>query len=244
MIFLVVASIAVFAGCAPKKGIVESNSTDFSSRLPDAGSSTKAVVNCNRATGTFGTAEIRPYIDVYGKTLVDKARINIKPAANFASSDTSLVFYRWMASYPNTLFSDSAPLELWLERKSGGAPLTGMLTKINWDEIDSILSDQDIVLNTPEELFEGYSFVVNLKDPEAAYDALAIASYANGTLSEKTNVLIPSFYASPNEYSYDTRKSETRPTILQDLHPFKSYLNSGTKDEDYKGMASALCSIL
>lgn len=245
LVALLVLASFTMAGCGSGKKAVDSGSSENSSRIPEGDSTTKPVVKCSRISGDGITGEIRVYTDVMGRTLVDKVRINLTNLpSTFESSDYSIRFFRWMASYPNVIFSDSTPLKLWIEKRAGSSPITGQLDRIQWDEIDDILTDKGHSITSMDSAFEQFSFVVDLKDPDASYDALTIGLYKNGAAVQSINVLLPTYHANPNDYATDSRKKEARPTVLQDLHPFKTYIDSEISDEDYSGMATSLCGTL
>ncbi|MGE3757730.1 MAG: hypothetical protein AB7H97_08240, partial [Pseudobdellovibrionaceae bacterium] len=233
-----------FTGCGSRK--TTSGSSEDSSRIPDASTTTKPVVQCNHISGSFIDAEVRTYVDVFGKAFVDKVRVTFRTTTNITAESlktakSAIVFYRWMASYPANIILDQNPLELWLEPRAGGAAVTGILKKIDWTEIDDILTLKGVKLSTIQDVFSQYSFVINLRDTDGTYDALATSLYQNGNLSSKVDTLIPVFHANPNDYAKDPKTGETRPDVLQSLHPFNSYRNSTIPNGDYTGMAGALC---
>lgn len=168
----------------------------------------------------------------------------------FKTENEYLQFWRWKVNTNNEISMDtSAPLSFYIVRKDTNQYISEALTKISWNELQTLIVNYNIPATTLEESFQQLRFIVSTRDVSLVYDVLRTNFYSPDTNVSQFQVdaLIPVYDANPNDYQYiPTEKSNTttavsRPSILLQMHPFYSQMSQSWSDADYQSQADTLC---
>lgn len=243
-VLLLITSAALISSCGTSK---DANSDyDFSSRIGNSSDplgtidpKNRPLAYCNKSTNSL--IEVVTAIYKSGDTILNDF-INLKITkvpAYFNQSQNYIQFWKWQANPQGQTDMGSAPLRFQIVEASTGTPLTNAKTSLYWNDLQG--AAQAVAAATPADLFSKVRLVVDLQDPYAEYDAIRTVYYNmdNSPVSELDS-LIPIFDADPVKYAKEP-SGANRATILQDLHPFKSFVGLGWTSTYYQTKANEFC---
>jgi hypothetical protein len=213
---------------------LETESTDFASRLsipPTKEEVAGDVALCNKSVTDYLTARLMVFYDPTNNYHPELLRLHIPTIdPEFAKSNYRIVLRKWKAYLDGTTFQDDTPLKFRIERISTRTPITSTfdLSSLHWVTLAGRLPTNNGEAFSMETAFEEFSFVVDLKDSDASFDALKFSLYKDGTWVEDLNMLIPAFYADPAKYALEQN------SVLAKLHPFYATTSSSTAKDYFK----------
>lgn len=208
-----------------------------------ATSSSDALAVCSKDGTNLSDFQVavEQYVDLYGQTRNDMVRLRfIKAPLDWKTNNLDLTIYRWSASPSGAVTTDSSPLYFQFERKVSGGFQTLSNTAyryFNWTEIVQMGTYANISTTTPQSFFDTASIVIDIKDPNGAYQALQVVLFQGSSAARRVDVLIPTFQADPAKYNADPR----HPAVLQQLHPLKNLLGQNWSQSQYDQFAKAFC---
>lgn len=187
----------------------------------------KALAVCNRGDSQNLSVQLRQYEDVPGNPRNDLIRVKFlnSPTGLADTSSSYIAFYRWKADSKGAVYQDSTPLKLRVDSLTSYnfVPISNFSTALNWPLMSQVSDQRGLTIKNPTDFFTQFSLTVDLQDPYADYDALKIVYYENNVATQTLDILLPTFYADPNQYQYDTQ-GLVRPNVLQNLHPLKTMM--------------------
>jgi hypothetical protein len=232
--------VLLLSACGSHKSV---DSLELASRATEttiSASTNKAWSKCNQATS--GGGQFKMILSAYVQNGVIRSdlmngKLTLVPD-NFVTSQEYFQMFRWQANSGGAAYLDQTPLQFRLINPANGQVLLSERTSIAWTEVATLASQMNI--SNPTDFFKKVVFVIDLRDPQAAFDALMVSIYrTNNTSRDVANLLLPVFDADPAVYALENGK--TRHTSLQALHPFKDKLGQGWNDKDFQTWADGLC---
>ncbi|KYG61694.1 hypothetical protein AZI86_18550 [Bdellovibrio bacteriovorus] len=238
---LVLTVAALLSACAPRG----SGSTDQASRIPDATnttSGTKGLAQCNQASDNGITAKLRAYVDPStNKVRMDYMIVRFTALPSTFTSDTSYIsMWRWLSNASGNTYLDSTPLNFLIINPKTGLAITNWKSTIRWADVRTAAAN--LGYSDATTFFNAMKIVVDLKDVNGDYDVLRVSNYDIATNKSvgQVDALLPIFYANPADYAKEADGS-ARASSLYNLHPFKSYANSGYSSSQFVSMADSYC---
>lgn len=238
---LLLTVLAMMTACGSQNSI---DNGDLASRAAVTTTSTTTtsgginVLYCNQQSSNGLTMKIMSYTNSANQVVNDymKMKVTSMPAS-FGTNGDYIQLFRWQANTSGTVYLDPTPVQARFETLDG-RPLTDFSSVIYWGMISGTAANSGMDMNT---LFANVRLVVNIRDPQAAYDALRIVMYNGSSNAVMVNmdVLMPAFAASPSDYANDN--GGTRASVLQALHPFASYANAGYTSAQFLQMGNNFC---
>lgn len=238
---------ASLVGCGANKITAQEQSTavvsDFSSRNPVSTDTQKPLATCNQGSNDDLTASLRQYEDQFGTPRNDYIRVrmnNINDA--FSADDFYVAAFRWKANSSGNVHMDTTPLKIRVEKLNSQffTAVSNYASNLNWASMNAIAENQKVSITNMNDFFEQFSLTVDLQDPLAEYDAIKLVVYQGTTAVSELDMLLPTFYANPNDYKTDPQGG-TRAQVLQDIHPFKSMLGQSWSANHYSTEAAKFC---
>lgn len=225
---------AMMTACSSKS---DSGGTDSSS-LSTSAKITYAA--CNQATSTSGNMKLNIealYQDSVIRSDLMRAQFT-GITSNFANGTNYIQMWRWQANSAGQAYVDSTPVQFSLELISTGQVLASNLTSMKWSDISSIASS--VGASTPAQFFALVRMTVDTRDTLGAYQVLKVTYYDTTTNAavDQLDVLLPLFAVNPTDYAIQPDGS-ARPTILRNLHPFKSM--TGTLTSQMVAIINSYC---
>lgn len=231
---LILTVLAMLTACGPQKAV---DATDYSSRAPETTKSNPAVLYCNQKTMSGLTAKVMVYTDASNQIRNDYMKVKFtQMPPSFASGDY-IHFFRWQANSAGQIYLDQNPVQARFETLDGQI-LTNFSSVIYWGQVSAIAAKWG--LTDVNQFFQYVRLVVDIRDPQAAFDVLKIAMYNSGSTNTiNMDMLMPAFAASPIEYANDG--GAVRAGSLQALHPFANMANQTWSAAQYQSMATSFC---
>lgn len=234
---LLLTVLAMLTACGAQRA--DDNSTDLSSRAVISGSTStnSTVLYCNQKSQDGITAKLMVYTDAANQIRNDYMKLKITQIPSSFTSGDYIQLFRWQANTANQVYIDQTPVQARFETLDGRV-LTNFSSVIYWGQVSSIASAAGISdVNT---FFQNVRLVVDIRDPQANFDALKIAMYnSNNTNTVNMDMLLPAFSASPNDYAIEG--GVARSNSLQALHPFASSKGQSWTAAQYVSMATGFC---
>ena len=171
-----------------------------------------------------------------GSHVEDKLRLRLGsiPADFETSSTVSVKFFRWKASSAGVTSLDSTPLTFVVEKGTNGTyPISGAMTEIDKDDIDSLRSSGSVSGTTAQSFFD--NTVLVLSGTNYDWDAVKVVVYDGTFVIAEADFLLPAFEADPNKYA------AKHPSVLEKLHPFWSIRKNTNSQSQWEAKADALC---
>lgn len=200
----------------------------------DSDESVKPIMNCNEKNMSFLNLKIKK----------DTRNPDNQLIAYFSSvkinwdKGEKVYFYRGKVSTSNVVTVETTPISIGFETKDGSTAFFGSyqgLTKAN-------------LLNAAAQVASGYSvssllanyrFIFSIYDAQHVYQFIRAVKFdSNNEYTEYRDILIPSFYANPNDYQKSSLGT-VRPIDLVSLHPFYNQMDD--TDLDFATLASEAC---
>lgn len=236
---LLLTVLAMLTACGAQKG---DDSFDLSSRaaVTTTTSTTtagKAVLYCNQKSQSGITAKLKVYTDASNQIRNDYMTLKFtQMPASFATGDYIQLF-RWQANSSNQVYIDPTPVKARFETLDGRL-ITDFSPVLYWSQVSAIATAWGITdVNT---FFQNVRLVVDIRDPQANFDALKIAMYNSSNQNTvNMDMLMPAFNASPNDYAFEG--SAGRSANLQALHPFASQKGQSWTGEQFANMGAGFC---
>lgn len=236
---LALASLSLTA-CGARSGLegsLDSSSRETSTDTGTAGAANLAV--CNQRSGTDMTAKLKVYQS--GNTINNNyiyVRMTNLPTS-FKSGSNYIAMWKWLANTSGATYLDSSALNFALIDSTTGKSLTGWVTTLRWSDVKTAAAGLGIT--DPQTFFNRVNILVNLNDAAGEYDVLKISNYNASTnqAESQLDVLIPMFYANPNNYAIDN--GGTRAGVLQNLHPFAAQKAQGWTSAQFQAMSNNYC---
>lgn len=214
------------------------SSTELASRDPGGtpSTSTKPLAACNKGSNANLTLSIRTYADNGSTTARNDLSLGMFSNVNesFVGGTEYIRLFRWKAKLTTGAYElDPTPLQFRLY-KTDGTAVTDDVNFLRWNQVSGA------GYTTAASLFSQTRVLINLRDVNADYHAISVVYYsgANAVLSNH-DMLIPLFAANPADYTKFSN-GNTRPGILQNLHPFKSMIGQGDA-KYFQDEANKLC---
>lgn len=243
--FSLLALFVATSACGTRK--INSMTTELSSRVTQEGSTGEvddSLAQCNQVQGDDLTATIKIYQDPYTRQVRnDFLRLKINNLkSEYFSSSYKIRFFRWKANQQEVTSLDKNPLQVKIE-KSDSVNLSGWSSDFSPTNFLNLVRQSGQDAEDAEAALNKHQLVIDLKDPEADYDALKIVVYQQDSSSSASqpkaihsvDLLIPLFYAHPVRYSSD------KPKVLIDLHPFTGQEQSGWDGSHYADELNQSC---
>lgn len=235
---LLLTVLAMLTACGAQNTDV---SSDFASRTPVTSTTVQpvgtTVLYCNQRSKDGLTAKLMVYTDASNQVRNDYMKLKFtQMPASFGSGDYIQLF-RWQANSSNTVYVDPTPVQARFETLDGRL-ITNFSSSLYWSQVSAIAAAWGISdVNT---FFQNVRLVVDIRDPQANFDALKIAMYnTSNTNTINMDMLLPAFAASPSVYANDG--GAVRSSYLQKLHPFAAYINQSYTPDQFLSMGSSFC---
>jgi hypothetical protein len=204
----------------------------------------KALAVCNRGDSQGLSVQLRQYEDVPGNPRNDLIRVKFLNAPTGLANTTNsyIAFYRWKADSNGAAVQDSSPLKIRVDSMMSYnfVPISNFSTALNWPLMSQVSDQRGLTIKNPTDFFGHFSLTIDLQDPFAEYDALKVVYYENDTATATVDVLLPTFYADPNQYQYDTQ-GLVRANVLQSLHPLRSMLGQIWPQTQFSSRFNQFC---
>lgn len=228
--------LALLSAC----GAAKDSSESFASRSISATTTTTSTVPlayCNQKSQGGLSANLMVYTDSANNVRNDYMKVKITQIPADFASGSYLEFFRWQVSSNGQTYLDPTPTQARFETLSGQI-LTNFSPVIYWGQISQIAKNSG--LSDPNQFLQQVRLVVDIRDPQAQYDVLKIAFYnSSNTATIDMDILLPAFAANPSEYQND--HGATRPTALQNLHPFAAKISEGWTSSQFQSMTNGYC---
>ncbi|MBL7542477.1 MAG: hypothetical protein JNL11_01605 [Bdellovibrionaceae bacterium] len=245
-ITLVLIAAAMLSACGASKG--SADNYDQSSRLntttiTNNDTLSRPLAYCNQSSNSQIGINTSTYQD--GET-ISLTRINLKITkipSYFAQGQNYIEFQKFMINAANSKMWGSSRLYFKIYSIADGTPLLAGESVLYWPALQA--AAQKVGASTPAQFFNKVRIVIELEDPNGEYDVI-VAKYfdQDDTLVSQLESLIPVFDADPTKYAIEKDASQNdvaRATALQNLHPFKSYVNQGWTAQTYATKAYEFC---
>lgn len=235
---LLLTVLAMLTACGAQKS---EESYDLSSRAAvttTTATTAKAVLYCNQKSQSGITAKLKVYTDASNQIRNDYMTLKFTQLpSNFNSSGDYIQLFRWQANSSNQVYIDPTPVQARFETLDGRA-ITSFSSVLYWGQVSAIAQAWGMTdVNT---FFQNVRLVVDIRDPQANFDALKIAMYnSSNTNTVNMDMLMPAFAASPNDYALDG--SAARSSNLQALHPLATYKGQSWTGDQFASMGSSFC---
>ncbi|WP_413575160.1 hypothetical protein ACLVWU_12820 [Bdellovibrio sp. HCB290] len=239
MVVLLIAGAAALTGCGPSGA----QSTDFASReviTSTTDADNRALAVCN-STSTAGLAARQMAYSEGNNYRMDLVWVKLTTLpAGFSSGASYISMWKWLANSNGATYLDSTSVPLALYDTQTKKFITSWGTSINWKSISSLALSMGYA--EPAYFFGRVIILANLKDTNGEYDVLKVTAYNTSTNKAITEIngLLPMFPANPAAYATES-SGVARASVLQKLHPFYSYKNSGYTTSQYQDMAKNYC---
>ncbi len=220
VLILMVASL--LTACGSSKSTATSGTEQSSNRFDI--NSQKAMAHCNKsvdANFSFNTASV---IDDQGRPSTEWIKLKF----NFINAEITkpgnvIKFFKWRVANGQAVL-DETPLMV-----SAYDPTTGQTVSSNHSGLAA------------EQVNGVHRFYVNLADANGLFQVLKVVAYnSEGKIVGNLNSLIPTFYASPMDYQFNS-DGTARATILQDMHTLRSVAVAGWTPAQYTEAFNAFC---
>ncbi|WP_413288262.1 hypothetical protein [Bdellovibrio sp. HCB337] len=232
---LLLTILAMLTACGSFK---QNDLTEFSSRAPvDTPTAKTELIYCNEKTQSGITAKVVAYTDAANQIRYDYMKVKFtKMPSSFGSGDY-IHFYRWQANAAGQTYIDRNPVQARFETLDGQI-LTNFDSVMHWGQVSAIAAKWGIT--DVNKFFQYVRLVIDIRDPQAEFDALKIAMYnTNNVNTINMDMLMPAFAARPADYAND--RGATRAMSLQALHPFASMINENWTAAQFKSMTTNFC---
>lgn len=159
--------------------------------------------------------------------------------AGFKTANEPIRFFRWKVNSSGNAVVDSKPLAFQLVDPAKGDVILSSRSSFKWSDVKEAASA--MYTSTPKDFFRRAHFVLNLDDVTAEYQGVVMASYqSDGTTSDQVKALLPLFNIDPTGYA-NPSAGVTRPTVLTNLHPYKSDEGKTLSIETNQARVASLC---
>ncbi len=217
---------SVLAGCS---NALQTSSSDQASTMPAATTSysSKPYQSCNQASSPSSTMTVKIQSYIESNTRHDDLMSLKFSSLNESFSDNThfIQMWRWMASNTSAPSIDPTPVNFRLELISTGEILKDYMSSMKWSDISALASNRGFT--TVASFFAAVRLTADTRDTTASYQVLKIAYYktSDNSVDDQVDLLMPIFAMNPADYALQPN-GQTRPTVLQNLHPFKAYTSS------------------
>lgn len=218
------------------------NSVDLASRSTTSTTdTTKAWIQCNAATGSNVDVHLMAWYENANTLRNDLMKVRLyRLPSDFASSNSYVQMFRWQGNTAGSVYLDSTPLQFEVWDGVSGAQLLSARSSVRWNDVSTAASQLGIT--DPTTFFRRAILKVDLRDPNANFDALMTVLYNSSNVErEHVNALLPVFDANPSNYATDSDGS-ARNQALMNLHPFRTSIGQGWTTADYMARAQTFCS--
>lgn len=256
-IFVAISAI-YFVGCGSQ------SFTDLASEAPggntpigdvDTNPSQKAYAYCSKDVvgNSEFTARVQAVVTSNNSVIPNYVRVKLPkvPSVDWANNNYDLEVFRWTVSPSGAVLAidpSTDLLEYQFEKKgTNGFQLISSYkyTRFNWEEMQDMAKYAKQVTElpdnySPQSFFNDFNMLVDLKDNQGTYKVLRVvireaSDNFSGSVVEELDILLPVFEANPNVYG------ESRPAILEGLHPLKDKATGGWTESQYQTFANAFC---
>ncbi len=220
-----------------------SGSSDLASRSTSSSTSSTTsngtLTSCNQGKSASVQLNLMSYA-VNGAYRNDLMRAKITSIADaFKTTSNYIQMFRWQALSNSLVYLDPTPVNIRLEKISDGTVLTNYQSYLRWSDISYVATNLGV--STPADLFNLVRLTIDIRDPNAEYDVLKVGYYnSSNTALESFDMLMPLFTVNPNDYSTQP-DGTSRPSVLKNLHPFKSSASQGWPTSHYMSIAQGYC---
>ncbi len=207
---LILTVLGLLTACGTSKSS-NPNPTDQSSTRFDV-NSTKALAQCNKASDARFSFNSSIVSDQAGQISNEwiKLKFNVINS-EITKAGNVIKFFKWKVTNGQAVLSET-PLEVSAYDLNSGQTTSASSNSLAAEQIKST-----------------QGLYINLADPEAQFQVLKVVAYnSQGQVIGNLNSLIPSFFASPADYKFNSDGS-VRAQILQDLHLLKGTTTTGAE---------------
>lgn len=189
---------------------------------------------CNNINSPAFSGQAQVYFDQSGRFVSDAIRVNLDSLASNFTNDASvnLEFLVWGIPISGQT-TQSQPLYFHFEtRDQFHVPVSGEMTSVNNSTISALISQATSISASSVIDFFGKTSIV-VTGVSQQYQVLHPELYSGSSVVASTDLLIPYFYADPNQYA-----ANGRDLTLDQLHPFWSQRNLGY---NFQQIAQQMC---
>ncbi|WP_413584765.1 hypothetical protein [Bdellovibrio sp. HCB274] len=239
MAVLLIAGAAALTGC----GSSGAQSTDFASReviTSTTDADRKALAVCNSTT-TAGLAARQMAYSEGNSYRMDLVWVKLTTLpTGFSSGASYISMWKWLANSNGSTYLDSSAVPVALYDTQTKKFITSWGTSIRWSAISSMALSMGYA--DPASFFGRVIILADLKDKNGEYDVLKVTAYSTSSNKAITEIngLLPMFTVNPTAYATES-SGAARASVLQKLHPFYSYKNSGYTTSQFQSMAQNYC---
>jgi hypothetical protein len=243
-ILVLIATTALLTACGSEK---EVNSNEFASRTTGAiaattDQSSRPMAYCNRGTSALVDAHLGVYSQG-DQILNEKIFVKItKIPAAFSESKHYLQFFTWQTNSKGVSSGSDRALNFDIIDIATNTYLVRNVKTLYWRDLSSVA--QRLLATNPTDFFKKVRILVDLEDPYAEMDVLRLDYFdLNNARVNRVDALLPVFDADPSRYAVESNGA-TRPSNLQNLHPFRAMLNQGWSANKFKTESQKFCTPL
>ncbi len=235
-------------GSSSTTSTVASTDTTTTTTTTTLSTSSKVIAKCNRLQGD--TLDVSVRVDPLATTATDGLTLQAKLLALASEIDSTnkyaIFFYKGKlqgsstSSTDQVLKFDSSPVRVSFN-SSTGSSLGVTYDRLSYEKLNSVRLSIGGYSSTMDQVLESVSMNILLNDTAHTYKVLRVGLYKKNTSTLQfdavryEDILIPSFYANPDDYAVDPSTGYERAQVLKDLHPFKGVTS------DFSRLAAQLC---